>query len=156
MERGFPSETFFERLKERINRERGRFAELGLFDASFGVRIAADKSGQPERLIALRFETYQCTGIAEVAADKAHEDLDFILEAPAAVWRKMLVARAPGKRRDNDHSINTLSHFDFPMRVSYAEPDGHDRLYRFAESVQLVFDLAAAIEAEGGGHTLPG
>jgi len=32
------------------------------------------------------------------------------------------------------------------MRVLYDDPDGHDKLYRFAESVQEFFDLAARVD----------
>jgi hypothetical protein len=34
------------------------------------------------------------------------------------------------------------------MRVLYDDPDGHDKLYRFAESVQEFFDLAAKLDIE--------
>ena len=34
------------------------------------------------------------------------------------------------------------------MRVVYDDPDGHDKLYRFAESVQEFFDLAAKLDVE--------
>jgi hypothetical protein len=36
------------------------------------------------------------------------------------------------------------------MRVIARDPTGHDKLFRFSESIQLVFDLAAGVEAAAG------
>src|SRR5579883_1560370 len=47
---------------------------------------------------------------------------------------------------DTAHSINTLTHFGERLRVRYDDPNGHDKLYRFAESIQQFFDLAARID----------
>jgi hypothetical protein len=47
---------------------------------------------------------------------------------------------------DVAHSINTLTHFGEQLTLRYDDPDGHDKLYRFAESVQEFFDLAATLD----------
>ena len=47
---------------------------------------------------------------------------------------------------DTAHSINTLTHFGEGLRCRYDDPDGHDKLYRFAESIQQFFDLAARLD----------
>ena len=47
---------------------------------------------------------------------------------------------------DAAHSLNTLTHFGEKIRVTYDDPDGHDKLYRFAESIQEFFDLAAGLD----------
>jgi len=41
--------------------------------------------------------------------------------------------------------------------LRYDDPDGHDKLYRFAESVQQFFDLAATLDGVtyGGGAPRP-
>jgi hypothetical protein len=49
---------------------------------------------------------------------------------------------------DAAHSINTLTHLGERMRVVYDDPDGHDKLYRFAESVQEFIDLAGKLEIQ--------
>jgi len=47
---------------------------------------------------------------------------------------------------DAAHSLNTLTHFGESLQVLYDDPDGHDKLYRFAESIQEFFDLSAGID----------
>ncbi len=140
----FPSRAFFDALRARIEAERARFARLGLFDARFGVHVLGDAT-HPERLVVLEFDAYACKSIREVAAQSPPPQLDFVLEAPYAVWREMLTS-TDGEAVDGAHTINTLTHHGEPMRVVSVDPDGHDKLFRFQESVQLVFDVASAIE----------
>jgi hypothetical protein len=47
---------------------------------------------------------------------------------------------------DVAHSINTLTHFGDALRIRYDDPDGHDKLFRFAESIQEFFNLAAHMD----------
>ena len=47
---------------------------------------------------------------------------------------------------DTHHDINTLTHFGEALKVSYADPEGHDKLYRFMESIQEFFDLSSQVE----------
>jgi len=138
MQGQFPSCQFFDALRQRIEEQSTQFEQLGLFDTAFGIRICND-IGASESLFVLRFKDYACTGIREVS--EAGDDIDFVLEAPLRVWRSILGRVADG-------SINTLTHHDDPVRVSYANPAGHDKLFRFQASIQLVFDLAAEIASE--------
>jgi hypothetical protein len=47
---------------------------------------------------------------------------------------------------DAQHDLNTLAHFGEALKVSYADPEGHDKLYRFMESIQEFFDLSSQVE----------
>jgi len=145
----FPSLGFLRAWKARIDAEAARFAKLGFFDATFGVRVAAD-GGAPERLFVLEFDAYTCKTAREVARDESPPKLDFVLEAPADVWRAMLTSTDASGAIDADHTINTLTHYDRPIRVVAPDPEGHDKLFRFSESVQLAFDLAASVYAAKG------
>lgn len=141
----FPSNAFFGALKNKIAGEAARFERLGLFDVRFGIRVLPG-DGAPERLVVLEFDTYECTGLRELRPDETTET-DFVLEAPYAVWRTMLTSVDSKGRVDADHTVNTLTHHDDPIRASWTDPVGHDKLFRFSESIQLVFDLAAQVEA---------
>jgi hypothetical protein len=71
------------------------------------------------------------------------QGLDFTLEGSHEAWREMFNNIRAHGRADSDHSINTLTHFGEKISVIYDDPDGHDKLYRFVESIQEFFDLAA-------------
>ncbi len=132
----FPSTAFFHKLREALAEAAGRFAHLGVFDTTFAVRVTAPPGGE-DQLIILAFDTHLCTDIREAPPHEVPPDVDFVLEAPQSVWLEMLDS--------DDQTINSLTHFDHPMRVWSRDPTGHDKLFRYSESVQLVFDLARAV-----------
>ena len=141
----FPSVEFFEALQERMREAAERFRRLGFFDTVFAVRV---RNGS-ERSFLLSFEVFDCVGIREVK-NLAGESVDFELEGSLDAWREMLENIRARGRADADHTINTLTHFGEKIRVSYDDPDGHDKLYRFVESIQEFLDLAAGLEIEYG------
>lgn len=149
MDAHFPSEEFFARLGERIEAEADRFRRLGAFDVTFALHVLPGGPVDRARLFVLEFDLHSLRRAREIEAGRAPEGVDFVLEAPYAVWREMLLARADPA--ELGHSVNTLVHHDAPMRVEWADPAGHDKLFRYQESVQLVFDLAAAVEAAAAG-----
>ncbi|HLK12606.1 MAG TPA: hypothetical protein VKW76_14615 [Candidatus Binatia bacterium] len=139
----FPSTAFFLALRDAMRAEQERFQRLGFFDTTFGVRVLPDAPGGPAVDHTLGFEVFDCVAVREGLDGGT---LDFVLEGPLTTWREMLdVIHALGAA-DTAHSINTLTHFGERLRVRYDDPNGHDKLYRFAESIQQFFDLAARLE----------
>ncbi|HJU09656.1 MAG TPA: hypothetical protein VJ728_02205, partial [Candidatus Binataceae bacterium] len=72
--------------------------------------------------------------------------LDFAIEGEFAVWREMLENIKRHGEADTAHDLNTLAHFGEALKINYADPEGHDKLYRFMESIQEFFDLTSKIE----------
>jgi hypothetical protein len=138
----FPSTAFFEALRDAMGAARERFSRLGFFDTTFGVRVLADPPAAATE-IGLVFEVFDCTA---VHAGLTGLDPDFVLEGTLGAWREMLDTIHALGAADTAHSINTLTHFGEHLRVRYDDPDGHDKLYRFAESIQEFFDLSAGID----------
>jgi len=127
-----------------MRQEAERFRRLGYFDTTFGVEVMGER---PRRFV-LTFEVFECTAVREVDTFEG-QPVDFILSGPLAPWREMLANIQAHGRADVAHSINTLTHFGESLRVIYDDPDGHDKLYRFAESVQEFFDLSAGVAIDG-------
>ena len=73
-------------------------------------------------------------------------ETDFVIEGPFTAWREMLDNIHALGAADTAHSLNTLTHFGESLRVRYDDPDGHDKMYRFAESIQEFLDLSAGID----------
>src|SRR5690349_15986983 len=137
----FPSLEFFQALQEEMRTERDRFSRLGFFDTTFGVRVL-DDGGAPAEF-ALGFEVFDCV---RVAAGLGGVETDFVIEGPLAAWRDLLGAIHALGAADTAHSLNTLTHFGESLQVRYDDPDGHDKMYRFAESIQEFLDLSARID----------
>jgi len=140
----FPSVEFFHALQTLMQAERERFKRLGYFDTTFGVRVF--EGGRRIEFV-LSFEVFDCTQVRAVT-NLSSEPVDFTLEGDSEAWIEMLRNIQQHGGADVAHSINTLTHLGERMRVVYDDPDGHDKLYRFAESVQEFFDLASKLDIE--------
>jgi hypothetical protein len=138
----FPSLPFFETLRRTMQAEAERFSRLGFFDTTFGIRVLG-ADGTPAAEYVLAFEVFDCVGVEE---GPPPPDVDFVFEGPLPAWQAMLDNIHALGAADTAHSINTLTHFDEGLRLVYADPDGRDKLYRFAESIQALFDLTAQID----------
>jgi hypothetical protein len=147
----FPSEAFFTALAAAMAGAHDRFRTLGFFDATIGIRVLLGPGGEThgngsaERLFVLDFEVFECTRAQEVPSF-APFHVDFVLEGSVDTWREMIENVRANGGADVAHSINTLTHFGEKLTLRYDDPDGHDKLYRFAESVQQFFDLAATLD----------
>lgn len=143
MSKSFAAPAFLESLKHQLDRADSEFEALGFFDTRFGIRLLDGEGGKPTHLVVMEFETHSCTDLALKAGSDEVDDLDFVIEASEAVWQDMLTHLDAQGHIEGDYTINTLSHFDTPVRVEYRDHDGLDKLFRFQQSVQLVFDVAA-------------
>jgi len=143
----FPSREFFEALGAEMRTREERFRQLGYFDTTFGVRVRDPRLPEGRVDFVLAFEVFECVGVRE-SSDVLREPVDFVLDGDLAVWAEMLHNIRARGAADVAHTINTLTHFGDRLRVVYEDPDGHDKLYRFAESIQEFFDLAAQLEVE--------
>jgi len=142
MPASFPSLAFFQALQREMRIERERFSRLGFFDTTFGVRILPDDARASAEFV-LRFEVFDCVDVAE---NLAGVEADFVVEGGFRAWREMLDNIHELGAADTAHSLNTLTHFGEALQVRYDDPDGHDKMYRFAESIQEFLDLSARID----------
>jgi len=147
----FPSVAFFEALQREMRSERERFARLGFFDTTFGIRILPDGAGAAAEFV-LAFEVFECVRVGEGLSGI---EADFVVEGRFSAWREMLDNIHALGAADTAHSLNTLTHFGERLQVRYDDPDGHDKMYRFAESIQEFLDLSARVDFEYPGGTRP-
>ena len=138
----FPSLAFFQAIQREMRAERERFSRLGFFDTTFGVRVLPDGGGAPAEF-SLAFEVFDCVRVGDGLANL---ETDFVVEGRFGAWREMLDAINELGAADTAHSLNTLTHFGEALQVRYDDPDGHDKMYRFAESIQEFFDLSARVD----------
>ena len=147
----FPSVAFFEALQREMRAERERFSRLGFFDTTFGVRVLPNGDGAATEVL-LGFEVFDCVAVGQGLGTAAP---DFVIEGPLSAWRDMLDNIHALGAADTAHSLNTLTHFGEGLQVRYDDPDGHDKMYRFAESIQEFLDLSARIDFSYADGTRP-
>jgi len=122
--------------------EQARFRRLGFIDTTFGISVA--HNGAAHNFV-LAFEIFELKDVNEVAQLDLTQ-LDFAIEGDLAVWREMIENIKRHGEADTAHDLNTLAHFGEALKISYADPEGHDKLYRFMESIQEFFDLSGRVE----------
>ncbi len=142
MQVSFPSTEYFEALKTRMAAEQDKFRRLGFIDTTFGVRVG--QNGKARNFV-LEFEVFELKNVREVP-DIDLKKIDFLIDGDAKVWREMIENIRRNGEADSNHDINTLTHFGEQLKVVYDDPDGHDKLYRFMESIQEFFDLSSQVE----------
>jgi hypothetical protein len=138
----FPSTEFFNALKDQMAAEQARFRRLGFIDTTFGIGVLQNGVS---RSFVLAFEVFELKDVHEVG-ELDLSQLDFAIEGDFAVWREMLESIQRHGEADTAHDLNTLAHFGEALKISYADPEGHDKLYRFMESIQEFFDLSSKLE----------
>jgi hypothetical protein len=138
----FPSTEYFEALKSKMTAAQDKFRRLGFIDTTFAVRVA--NNGKPRNFV-LEFEVFELKNVREVP-DIDLKKVDFLIDGDAKVWREMIENIRRNGEADSNHDINTLTHFGEQLKIIYDDPDGHDKLYRFMESIQEFFDLSSQVE----------
>lgn len=139
----FPSLVYFAELKRLMEEEKEKFRRLGFIDVTFAVRVTEGERFKETKTYRLTFHTFACAEVKELTNG---ETLDFILEAPYNAWREMLQNIREKGEADRNHTLNTLTHLGTPIKVLYDDPDGHDRLFRYNESIQEFFNLSAKLD----------
>ncbi|HVA82150.1 MAG TPA: hypothetical protein VNF29_14580 [Candidatus Binataceae bacterium] len=138
----FPSTDYFEALKGKMTAQPEKFRRLGFIDTTFGVRVG--HNGKTRNFV-LEFEVFDLKNVREVDAIDLKK-IDFMIEGDAKIWREMIENIHRNGEADSAHDLNTLTHFGEQLKIVYDDPDGHDKLYRFMESIQKFFDLSSQVE----------
>ncbi|HXW84331.1 MAG TPA: hypothetical protein VEJ86_07990 [Candidatus Binataceae bacterium] len=138
----FPSTGYFEALKTQMAANEEKFRRLGFIDTTFGVRVADNGRS---RSYVLEFEVFDLKNVREVDQIDLKK-VDFTIEGGAGVWREMIENIVRNGAADSSHDINTLTHFGDQLKIVYDDPDGHDKLFRFMESIQGFFDLSSKLD----------
>ncbi len=144
----FPSPEFFEVLRERINADPDRFRRLGTVDMTLVVKI-----DYPERseFFEVVFAGYRCVRTRKVTSLAEAPKDAIVVEGPYAAWREMIDNIIANRGADLEHTLNTLTLMDTPLRVYSDNQLDTDLFYRYQQNLQDFFDGAGrpAGSAEG-------
>ncbi|HTR62411.1 MAG TPA: hypothetical protein VMH37_11965 [Candidatus Binataceae bacterium] len=138
----FPSTEYFGALRDKMAAEQEKFRRLGFIDTTFGIKVGSNGKA---RNFVLEFEVFELKDVREVDSIDPKK-VDFTIEGDARVWQEMIENIHRNGEADSSHDINTLAHFGEQLKVVYDDPDGHDKLYRFMESIQKFFDLSSKVD----------
>lgn len=139
----FPSVEFFDALRTLINADPDRFRRLGTVDMTLVAKIDyPDHSDRYEIL----FAGYRCVSVRPVAPGASAAKDAIILEGAYPAWREMVENIASNGGADLEHSLNTLTLLDTPMRVYADNQLDVDLFYRYQQNLQDFFDAGARVQ----------
>ncbi len=144
----FPDPDWFLALGRLMEARGELFRRIGYVETRFIVRVLPDEErGGAERNVGLVFEGYALTGARELAtpADVAAFDADFVVCARGAVWQRMLEEIAHNGRPELRHTLNSLALIGDEMWLESSDQLREDKFYRFNQSLQEFFNLAAQL-----------
>ena len=139
----FPSVEWFQAVSRRTEEDKERFKLLGYVDADVGIKINGNGAGT--RSYVLRFRDY---GVKSVEEAKDLEGTDFSIEGGLDAWLEMVQNIKANGGADVEHSLNSLTMADVPLKLVARDQLQADIFYRFNQSFQAFFNEAAHVPTE--------
>ncbi len=111
------------------------------------MAAASSQIGQTkEQNTGVAMQGYALTEAAALAPSEAVSfDPDFAICARRAVWRRMLDEIARTGRPELRHTLNSLALIGDELWLESADQLREDKFYRFNQSLQELFNLAAQL-----------
>lgn len=132
----FPSHEWFSRLAEGATADPEAFERLGFADLRLVVAVA---DGDDVRRFGIVLDGYDVEFAGEITDVDAFA-ADATVSGPLAVWSEMAENIARNGRADNEHTLNRLTMAGDPLQVEAGDAMGHDKFFRYAETLQVLFD----------------
>jgi hypothetical protein len=143
----FPDAAWFLALGRLMETRGELFRRIGYVETRLVVRVLPDEGGGGvERNVGLVFEGYALTAARELNNGAIAEfDADFVVCARAAIWRRMLDEITRGGRPELRRTLNSLALIGDEMWLESSDQLREDKFYRFNQSLQEFFNLAAQL-----------
>ena len=140
----FPEPGWFLALGRLMEAEGEAFRRLGFAEVRFAVRVIADDGDKVEQTTALEFGGYTLSS-AVALDDAAPFDADFIVCGRRATWDRMLDEIARNGRPEMRHTLSSLALIGEELWLESADQLREDRFYRYNQTLQEFFNLAAKL-----------
>lgn len=107
------------------------------------LRLVVEEVGPDgARRFGLVLDGYDVESMGEVADVDAFGP-DAVVSGPREAWDDLVANIVRNGRADGPHSLNALTIADIPLRVTAPDPMGRDKFFRYAETLQTLFDSLA-------------
>lgn len=138
----FPSKDWFRAMEKDSQDRRDVYRDLGAADLRLVVEVV---DGDHARRFGLVLDGYDVLYAGELDdVDAFHGDVT--VTGSAEVWREMIANIVTHGGADRTHTLNALSIAEAPLRAWSADPVGRDKFFRYAETLQTLFDSLGAVE----------
>jgi hypothetical protein len=143
----FPPPGFFEAMAQAVEAEPDRFRHLGT--ASLRLCVLVEHPEGPPSAYGLVLDGNDVLPTGQVTP--AAFEPEVTVRGPEEVWATMVADAAAHGAASGSQTLNALTLAGFPLAVEAGDPLGRDKFFRYAQTLQELFDAAAArtFEAQG-------
>lgn len=131
--------SWFEAMAHDANNRPDVYRRLGFGD----LRLVVEETDDIRvRRFGLILDGYDVSSGGEVDdVESFHPDA--IISGPRETWNEMAANIVNNGGADLGHTLNALSIAEAPLKVSSPDPLGRDKFFRYAETLQTLFDSLA-------------
>jgi hypothetical protein len=134
--------AWFEAMEEDARNRPEIYRRLGFAD----LRLAVEETnGTEHRQFGLVLDGYDALYAGELDDVEAFQ-ADATVTGSRETWDDMIANVCTNGGADGAHTLNALSIAEAPLRVVSGDPIGRDKFYRFAETLQTLFDALSDAE----------
>lgn len=140
----FPSAGWLDGLASHAAEAPEIYQALGFANFRLAIEVV-DPSGMP-RHFGLVLDGYDVVSAGEIDNLPVFAP-EAILTGALDAWREMVDNIAENGGADRVHTLNALTLADVPLRVTSDDPMGRDKFFRYAETLQTLFDATGRRES---------
>lgn len=135
----FPPNGWFECLAASVHEDPEAFERLGFAELRLVIEVV---DGDDVRRFGLVLDGYDVDYAGEIADVDAF-GADATVSGPIDAWSEMAANIEMHGGADNEHTLNRLTMAGVPLIVDGPDPMGRDKFFRYAETLQALFDGTA-------------
>lgn len=132
----FPSDEFFEALAAGPALDPDTYRRLGFAEFRLVIEVVEPAGARHFGLVLDGYDVAYAGELDDVGTFAP----DAIVTGPLDVWVDMVENIATNGSADGSHTLNALSIAGIPLRVTSDDPMGSDKFFRYAETLQALFD----------------
>ncbi len=136
----FPSVEWFDFLCDHAKEEPEIYESLGF--AFFKLAVELVDEGGRVQAYGIVFDGYDVISFGDVTGYGNFQP-DATISGPLAAWREMVNNISANGGADSAHTLNALSIAEVPFQVRADDPLGKDKFFRYAETLQTIFDATS-------------
>ena len=129
-------DAWFSALSQVARAEADHLATLGMADFRLLVEVTSEAGAARFGIV---LDGYDVTVTHRLAPEEAFAS-DAVLRGDEASWRELVENIVANNGADVSHSLNALSIAGWPLQLSSDDPVGRDKFFRYAETLQALFD----------------
>ncbi|MCL4293504.1 MAG: hypothetical protein KJ056_10815 [Acidimicrobiia bacterium] len=131
--------AWFEAMEADARNRPEVYRVLGFADLRL---VVEETDGDAVRCFGLVLDGYDVEFAGELDDVDAFRP-DATVTGPREAWDEMAANIVANGGADGTHTLNAMSIAELPLRVWSADPVGRDKFFRYAETLQVLFDSLA-------------